>query len=74
MSIKAIRECGLDPENKVTVPFQQIDGETVGVFTVEFSVTTDCEPGDYSASFYVIDKEDNTSNQIEIVYTIVESA
>ncbi len=68
--IFVIRECGQDPEQRLDVPFKDIDRRTVGVFVVELQVSTDCQPGDYSALFSVIDERGNTSNTTGIHYTI----
>ena len=69
-----IRPCGQDPEERLEVPFQDITERPVGFFAVQWPVPTDCDPGDYVAQFWVLDRRGTVSNRFDVRYTIEEPA
>ncbi len=70
--ILLVRECGegeeVREEHLLTILTPPISG--VGTFEVGFRLNTDCDPGEYTASFFMEDEEDNVSNRIEFTYEL----
>ena len=73
IGVLLIKDCGQDPLQREEIPFLFVTAEVggFGTFGAQFALNTNCDPGEYTARFFVMDKNGNTSSPIELHYEIV---
>jgi hypothetical protein len=66
-------QCGQGSQKREQISFESVDIGLVGALVVQLPIDTNCDLGEYSTFFLVIEEKGNASNQIEIRYSLTSS-